>query len=121
MARVKFTYKDKAYVLGYNRKTISQMERNGFVLSEVFVKPMSGFHALFDGAFLLHHRDIKQNLADEIYSKMSNKFKLDADGNIDWSDETCLMFKLLEDYKEQMDTLSAEPEDDAEKVEWSAV
>ena len=73
---ITFSYKDNDYTLEYTRRTIQEMERNGFVIDEVAVKPMTMFPALFAGAFRAHHRFIKQALVDEIYASLSEKESL---------------------------------------------
>ena len=53
--QLKFTFKDKEYVLEFTRRTVTEMEKKGFVAAEVENKPMSTLPALFEGAFLAHH------------------------------------------------------------------
>ena len=50
--RLEFTYGGKTYTLEFTRRTVAQMERNGFVASDVETKPMTTLPALFEGAFL---------------------------------------------------------------------
>ena len=69
-----FTYKDKDYTLEFTRRTIQQMERNGFVASDIETKPMTTLPDLFAGAFLAHHRFEKREVIDEIYSHLTNKY-----------------------------------------------
>ena len=47
-----FTFEDKEYTLEFTRKTVTEMEKRGFVAAEVEHKPMSTLPALFEGAFL---------------------------------------------------------------------
>ena len=62
-----FTYKDKEYTLEFTRRTVTEMEKKGFVAAEVEAKPMSTLPALFEGAFLAHHRFEKKEVIDDIY------------------------------------------------------
>lgn len=39
--QLKFTFKDKEYVLEFTRRTVTEMEKKGFVAAEVENKPMS--------------------------------------------------------------------------------
>jgi len=64
-----FEFEGKEYVLEFTRKSIETMERQGFVASDIVDKPMTTLPALFAGAFLAHHRYVKKELVDEIYSK----------------------------------------------------
>lgn len=74
--QLKFTFKDKEYVLEFTRRTVTEMEKKGFVAAEVENKPMSTLPALFEGAFLAHHRFEKKEVINEIFSHMTNKEEL---------------------------------------------
>lgn len=104
--QIKFTYEDKDYTLEYTRRTITEMERKGFDLQEVQNKPMTMLPAMFAGAFLAHHRFVKQDVIDEIYAKMTNKEEL--------------IGKLAEMYNEPILALVEDPKDSAGNVEWTA-
>jgi len=101
-----FEFEGKEYVLEFTRKSIETMERQGFVASDIVDKPMTTLPALFAGAFLAHHRYVKKELVDEIYSKMTNKHDL--------------LSKLAEMYNEPIQALMEEPEDAAGNVKWEA-
>ena len=68
-----FTYDGKDYTLEYTRRTITQMEDEGFVARNIDDKPMTLLPSLFAGAFKAHHRFVKQDVIDEIYAHMPNK------------------------------------------------
>ena len=104
--QLKFTYNGKEYCLEYTRRSVETMEKNGFVASDIKDKPMTTLPALFAGAFLANHRYIKQEIVDEIFSKMTNK-----------SD---LIGKLAEMYNEPIMTLIDEPEDSEGNLDWTA-
>lgn len=101
-----FTYKDKEYCLEYTRKSVETMEKNGFVASDIANKPVTTLPALFAGAFLAHHRYVKQDVIDEIFSKMTNK--------------TELIGKLAEMYNEPIMALVDDPETDEGNLNWTA-
>lgn len=101
-----FEFEGKEYVLEFTRKSIETMERQGFVASDIVDKPMTTLPALFAGAFLAHHRYVKKELVDEIYSKMTNKQDL--------------LSKLAEMYNEPIQALMEEPEDAEGNVKWEA-
>lgn len=101
-----FTYKDKEYTLEFTRRTVTEMERRGFTASEITEKVMSTLPELFAGAFLAHHRFLKREVIDEIYSKMTNK--------------EALIGKLAEMYNEPILTLMEEPEENEGNVSWTA-
>ena len=101
-----FTYDGKDYMLEYTRRTIKQMEDEGFVARNIDDKPMTLLPALFAGAFKAHHRIVKQDVIDEIYAHMPNKDKL--------------IEKLAEMYNEPIISLMEEPEDTAKNVDWMA-
>ena len=104
--QLRFTYQDKEYVLEYTRKSVEVMEKKGFVASDIESKPVTVLPALFAGAFLANHRFVKQEVIDEIYSKMTNKSEL--------------ISKLAEMYNEPIMALVDEPEESAGNVDWTA-
>ena len=101
--QLKFTYNDKEYTLEFTRRTVTEMEKKGFIAAEVETKPMSTLPALFEGAFLAHHRFEKQSVIDEIYSKMKDKM--------------ALIERLAEMYNEPIKAMLDEPEEG--NVEWT--
>ena len=102
--QITFTYGGNEYTLEYTRKSVEQMERNGFIAIDISKKPMITLPALFAGAFLAHHKSLNKELIEEIYKKMPNK-----DNLID---------KLAEMYNEPIQALTEDPEDDAGNVTW---
>ena len=104
--QLKFTYQDKDYCLEFTRKSVEQMEKRGFIASEIKDKPMTTLPALFAGAFFANHRFVKPEIIDEIFSKMTNKDDL--------------IGKLAEMYNEPILTLVDEPEESEGNVDWTA-
>lgn len=104
--QLKFTFEDKEYVLEYTRRTVVEMERKGFVAAEVESKPMTTLPALFEGAFLAHHRFVKKDVIDNIFAHMTNKEDL--------------IGKLAEMYNEPIMALVEEPEAAEGNVSWTA-
>lgn len=100
-----FTYDDKQYTLEFTRKTIAEMEKNGFVANEVEAKPMTTLPALFRGAFLAHHKFEKKDVIDKIFSKMTNKEDL--------------IGKLAEMYSEPILSLIEDPVESEGNVNWT--
>ena len=90
--QISFEYKNKEYTLEYTRESVKQMEREGFVASDIVTKPMLTLPKLFSGAFKAHHKyDIKQKEIDEIFELFKNK--------------QALIEKLAEMYAEPMEAL----------------
>ena len=71
--QITVTYKGEKYTLEYTRMTARAVESQGFVLDDISTKPNTMIPLLVHGAFLRHHRDVKQKLIDEIYSNLVNK------------------------------------------------
>ena len=96
------------YTLEYTRKTVSLMEKQGFVADDVTKKPMTLLPALFAGAFTAHHRNVKPEVIESIYARMTHK------------DE--LISKLVEMYNDPIVTLLEEPEqgDNEGNLSWKA-
>ena len=104
--QLRFTYKDREYVLEYTRRSVETMEKKGFVAADIETKPVTVLPALFAGAFLANHRYEKQEVIDEIYSKMTNKQEL--------------IGKLAEMYNEPIMALVDEPEESEGNLDWTA-
>ena len=104
--QLRFNYRDKEYCLEYTRKSVEQMEKSGFVASDIKDKPMTTLPALFAGAFLANHRFVKQDVIDDIYSKMTNKGEL--------------IGKLAEMYNEPIMALVDEPDETEGNLDWTA-
>ena len=103
--QLNFEYKGIQYTLEFTRKTVEIMEREGFVADDVKVKPMTTLPTLFAGAFKAHHRFVKPDVIDEIYSKMTNKAEL--------------ISKLAEMYNEPLLALIDEPVESSENLTWT--
>jgi len=101
-----FTYDGKDYTLEFTRRTVAEMEKNGFIASDITEKPMTTLPALFAGAFLAHHRFVKSDIIDNIYSKLTKKEDL--------------IGKLAEMYNEPILTLVEEPEEAEGNLDWTA-
>lgn len=104
--QLRFTYQNKEYILEYTRRSVEAMEKKGFVASEIETKPVTVLPALFAGAFLANHRYVKQEVIDDIYSKMTNKQEL--------------IGKLAEMYNEPIMALVDEPEESEGNLDWTA-
>lgn len=101
-----FTFEDKEYTLEYTRRTVAEMEKKGFIASDITDKPMTILPALFAGAFLAHHRFVKEDVINNIYTKLTKKEDL--------------IGKLAEMYNEPIMALVEEPEEDKGNVNWTA-
>lgn len=105
--QITFNFEGADYVLEYTRRTVKQMEAEGFVSGEIDNKPMSLLPALFAGSFKAHHRFVKPEVIDRIYAAMPDK-----EG---------LIGRLAEMYNEPILALLEEPEDKpGKKVLWTA-
>ena len=102
-----FTYADKEYTLEFTRRTIRQMEEEGFNVQEIASKPMTMLPKLFAGAFKAHHKFVKQETVDAIYDAMADK---DA-----------LIDTLSKMYNEPIASLLSDPEDSKGNLSWKAV
>lgn len=101
-----FTVEGKEYTLEFTRRTVQEMERKGFIASDITDKPMTTLPALFAGAFLANHRFVKQETIEAIYSKLTKKQDL--------------IGKLAEMYNEPILALVEEPAEDKGNVDWTA-
>ena len=101
-----FTYDGKDYTLEFTRRTVAEMEKKGFIASDITDKPMTTLPALFAGAFLAHHRFVKVDIINDIYSKLTKKEDL--------------IGKLAEMYNEPILALVEEPEKAEGNLDWTA-
>lgn len=101
-----FTHDGKDYTLEFTRRTVSEMEKKGFIASDITDKPMTTLPALFAGAFLAHHRFVKEDIINDIYSKLTKKEDL--------------IGKLAEMYNEPILALVEEPEKAEGNLDWTA-
>lgn len=102
-----FEHKGKVYTLEYTRESIKQMEREGFIASDIMIKPMNTLPKLFAGAFKANHRfDVKQKQIDEMFTLFKNK--------------SALVEKLAEMYAEPMETLMDDEVDEGNAIVWDA-
>lgn len=101
-----FTYEGKDYTLEFTRRTVAEMEKKGFIASDITDKPMTTLPALFAGAFLAHHRFVKEDIINDIYSKLTKKEDL--------------IGKLAEMYNEPILALVEEPEEAEGNLDWTA-
>ena len=103
---ITFTYEGKDFTLEFTKRTIKLMEEAGFVAGDIDRRPMTLLPQLFAGAFLAHHRFVRQETIDAIYAAMPNKEDL--------------VGKLAEMYQEPIRTLMEEPEGELGNVDWKA-
>lgn len=104
--QLNFTYDGKKYTLEFTRRTVAEMEKKGFIASDITEKPMTTLPALFAGAFLAHHRFVKEDIINDIYSKLTKKEDL--------------IGKLAEMYNEPILALVEEPEKAEGNLDWTA-
>lgn len=103
---ITLSYNGEDYTLEYTRKSIETMEKRGFNIREVASKPMSTLPDLFAGAFLAHHRWVKQDVIDSIFERIPNKEDF--------------LEKLTEMYSEPVEVLFSEPESTEGNASWKA-
>lgn len=104
--QLEFEHDGKKYTLEFTRRTVSEMEKKGFIASEITDKPMTTLPALFAGAFLANHRFVKQETIEEIFSKLTKKEDL--------------VGKLAEMYNEPIMALVEDPEENKGNISWTA-
>lgn len=103
--QLNFNYNGTDYTLEFTRRTVEQMEREGFVADDIKTKPMTMLPTLFAGAFKAHHRLVKREVIDAIYDKMTDKAGLIA--------------ALAAMYNEPLMALLDEPAESSENLTWT--
>lgn len=94
----------RVYTLEFNRETVMAMERLGFDVNHVMEKPMTMLPMLFTGAFAMHHKALAQETVDGVYKSIKGKDKL--------------LGALVTMYRDTVDTLFDEPEEDEGNAVW---
>lgn len=102
---IKIVHDGKTYTLSYTKRTVQEMERNGFIAEKTDEMTATMIPMLFYGAFLRNHRFTKDNVKEEIWERITDKPGLIA--------------ALIDLYNEAMMFLVDEPEDEAKKVGWT--
>ena len=103
--QLNFKYNGTEYTLEFTRRTVEQMEREGFVAEDIKAKPMTMLPTLFAGAFKANHRFVKPDVINAIYDKMTNKAEL--------------ISALAEMYSEPMMALLEDPAESSENLTWT--
>ena len=102
---ITLTTKDgQKYILEYTRKTVKEMEADGFNLEDLTNKPMLTLPRLFEGAFLAHHRYTKRETVESIFKGIGNREEL--------------FTTLVEMYRTPINALWEEPEESEKNVGW---
>lgn len=110
--QITLTYKNDKYLLEYSRLTASAIEKQGFNIDEITSKPNIMIPLLVHGAFLKHHRDLKQKFIDEIYENLVNKTGKEG--------EEGFISVLAEMYAETVSTLTEETDiDEGNAATWT--
>lgn len=74
--KIAFVFEGKDYTLEFTKNSVKEMERRGFVASEVIEKPLSVLPDMFAGAFIANHRFTKRKVIDAIFLQIDNKAEL---------------------------------------------
>ena len=112
--KITVTYKDKDYTLEYTRSTARAVENMGFVNEEIANKPVTMLPLLVYGAFMRHHRDLKQKEIDEIYENIVGKIGKEG--------EEGFIGVLREMYAETASSLMEDkPADEGNAATWKVI
>jgi hypothetical protein len=101
---IKLKYDNTDYLLEFTRASITTMEKNGFSIQDLQSKPATCVIQLFSGAFIAHHRSVRQSDTEKIFNALTNKEKL--------------LLKLVEMYNEPLMSLFEDGEEDPGNATW---
>lgn len=104
--QIKFNYDGMEYILEYSRATAQQVEKAGFSLEQLQAQPNIQIPLLIQGAFLCHHRRIKEDVLNSIIKRLGGKEDLVA--------------KIVEMYADTTQTLFDDPEENEGNLKWEA-
>ena len=103
--KIEFNYNGKDYTLEYNRAAVKLLENNGLRIDQIQSQPFSAIDLLWQGAFMMNHKNEKPDKIREIYEHIGNKGELNA--------------ALIEMYTDTYRSLITDDEDDdSKKIEW---
>ena len=105
--QIKITFEGTEYTLEYTRRTVREMENEGFNPNLVGDKPMTMIPMLVAGAFKKNHRYTKAEVIDRIYEAISNK------GGF--------VQALVELYNEPLNALIDDPEEGQGNASWETI
>lgn len=101
---ISFKFENTEYTLEYSRRTVRDMENEGFSISALRNRPVNMYPVLFAGAFKCHHKGIKKETVERIYKLLPNKEELAE--------------ALVTMYNDALDTLFEEPGENEKNVQW---
>ncbi len=104
--QISFQFEGENYTLEFTRRTVKEMENEGFSISALRDRPVNMYPVLFAGAFKCHHKRIKREKIEQIYKKLPDKVSLAEN--------------LVEMYNDALETLFEEPEENTKNVQWKA-
>lgn len=93
--QITFVYEGNDYTLEYTRASVKEMERRGFVSSQLVDKPMTVLPELFAGAFLANHRYLRKEIIEKIFENLDDRSEL--------------MGKLIEMYNDPIEQMLEGP------------
>lgn len=102
--QIKIKFNDEEYILEYSRNTAKVMERAGFDVNAIGTMPNIQIPLLFQGAFLTHHKRLKEAEINAIWKQLKGKEEL--------------ITKLAEMYGDTANTLLDEPEGEEGNASW---
>lgn len=111
--QITISHKNKEYTLEYTRNSAKAIENMGFERDKVQSMPVTMIPLLVYGAFMRHHRELKQKEMDEIYKSLIGKTGKEG--------EEGFVNVLLEMYAETANTLFEEPADEGNAATWKVV
>ena len=98
VSRISFVYNGTEYIMEFDREAIAQTEKMyDFSIGDVRSGKISAFEALFHGAFLKHHPNIKPSTVELFMKRLPNKQEVFKNLAIMYND--CIS-TLLEEPKE---------------------
>lgn len=111
---IRFEYDGESYELFFTRRTVRQMELDGFRTENLKDQTINTVLDLFAGAFQAKHKFVKRDKIEKIYDALRKK---GTSKNEDGETET-LIERLLKLYREPYEVL-LEDKDDENLIEWN--
>lgn len=77
MPYINLEIEEKTYTLEYTRNALTQMERNGFSLTNIHEKMVTSMELMFWGAMLKNHKGTSLQVSNRLLDKVLDIYRTD--------------------------------------------
>lgn len=70
---LKFTYEGNDYELGFTKRTVQVLDKQGFTVDKLMEYPATYIPMLFEASFIAKHKFVNKDLVEKIYESLPDK------------------------------------------------